>query len=302
MKKRNKIYTKLLSIALVCVMLVTSMGASRSIESEPNQEFNPNNYYHYNIDLTNLPQRYSGQDSVEAIDVAIAYVESIGLDNMGFSYIEEACLSQLEGFKEIDFNLESYTVLVPRNSSDLKYYGMRGGVEYRYAETALYLGTKTIKGETPSDNTWQDYAMGVIGLVVGVTGNIYTTVVISAVSAVLPFIGNGHEFTEGDYFEYYVRFGKALTKTVYREMSPGGYAPGFQFDESTDLIIEQWFCAGDITVKPGKAYVKEMRNGPITSEPEKSIAMSECDRGIYNLHSVIKRSIVNQVYIHEEWE
>lgn len=70
-------------------------------------------------------QPMSDLTNEERIQLAKDGVQSLNLDEIGFDYIAEACLSELNGFlEEDDITLYEYTVLIPKNrAATPTYYG-----------------------------------------------------------------------------------------------------------------------------------------------------------------------------------
>lgn len=92
------------------------------------------------------------------IDAAIAYVESLELSDIGYSHIEEACLSELNAYKDDGVILESYTVLVPKSKAKY-YYGTYLNHDYYYGYTSvsdMRRETNGAESSTNMDSCYQD--------------------------------------------------------------------------------------------------------------------------------------------------
>ena len=103
---------KALCILLSLIMLLsasTTAFASEMID----KSFCIDDYNQYTIKLFD-ETLHTRSTTENTIDTAISYVKSLNLKDMGYSYIEEACLEELDSYKDDDVVLESYTVLVPK--------------------------------------------------------------------------------------------------------------------------------------------------------------------------------------------
>ncbi len=109
------------------------------------------------------------EKSEENINKAKEYVVSLELKEKGFSYIEDACLKQLDEMKndEKDGYLKSYTVYVPKETSaSVSYFGTYSGRDFYYNFYSSY--TKELRKTSNRSNAqsnWNNWIQGLVSLI-----------------------------------------------------------------------------------------------------------------------------------------
>lgn len=182
----------------------------------------------------------STEDST--IDEAIDYVKSLNLNDIGYSYLEEACLNELEGYKDDDVALESYTVLVPKARAKT-YYGTYNNTKFYYDYTSVAgLRRETVgtKKNVSNASTWSKWIKGGLDLSVSFLSNAYKWTVPYSIISALSGLSYPSEIHNGSYNKYVEQFTKVRTRTVYK-LSGGKYVTAYQ-DQSGSLRTNQYFC------------------------------------------------------------
>ena len=118
---------------LLSVTIVFSMSTSAFADEIEDNSFWIEDYISYTIDFSSINTDMRSVND-NTVDEALSYVKSLNLSDIGYSYIEEACLNELQGYKEDDVILESYTVLVPKVRTK-HLYGTYLGSNYYYEYT-----------------------------------------------------------------------------------------------------------------------------------------------------------------------
>ena len=144
---------KVLSILLVVIMLF-SMSITAFASTASDDSFCIEDYDQYSIDFSETNPKTRSVTG-NTIDDAISYVESLNLNDMGYSYIEEACLNELAGYKEDGVTLESYTVLVPKARAK-RFYGTYLNYDYYYDYTSVSDMRRETNGtKKNASNEWE---------------------------------------------------------------------------------------------------------------------------------------------------
>lgn len=135
----------------VCIVLSSSAFAieSDSLSQYTNNSIDPQTLEMYDTYTINLEvnsdiyySEYASKEAVcENIDKAINFVKDLNLEEKGFEYIEEACLTELEDYKDCGVTLKQYTVLTPKNG--LANFGVLNGNQYYWTDTSISVGTKS---------------------------------------------------------------------------------------------------------------------------------------------------------------
>ena len=175
------------------------------------------------------------------VDEALSYVKSLNLSDIGYSYIEEACLNELQGYKEDDVILESYTVLVPKVRTK-HLYGTYLGSNYYYEYTSMAnmrRETKGVEKGKANESKWNSWILGAMDLVIafrsikwGVPYSIIRTVTgISSISDV----------HYGSYNQYVEQFTNTVTRTIFKEKNSASLDACYQ-DQTSSLRVKLYFC------------------------------------------------------------
>lgn len=130
---KKHMFNRLITMTLAACLLVPSVGATtvgaESVVSATEQA--PCALYEkYTIDFENATSLSDGgvmltsqNEKENRIAEAKEYVLSLNLGDLGYQYIEDACLNELENWQAEDSVLNSYTVLVPKSRATLYYLG-----------------------------------------------------------------------------------------------------------------------------------------------------------------------------------
>ena len=155
---------KALCILLSLIMLLsasTTAFASEMID----KSFCIDDYNQYTIKLFD-ETLHTRSTTENTIDTAISYVKSLNLKDMGYSYIEEACLEELDSYKDDDVVLESYTVLVPKARAK-SYYGTYLNSDYYYEYTSVSDMRRETNGAekgASNESKWNNWILGAMDL------------------------------------------------------------------------------------------------------------------------------------------
>lgn len=240
---------KFVSIILAIVMLfsvtipayATSNSTSFVSASEEEHTYCADNYTQYTIDFTQTRSgEFSYASDANTVDTAIAFVESLELKDMGYAHIEEACLNELNTYKENDIVLEEYTVLVPK-TREMYFYGTYLGYDYYYEYTSVSKFDHLTEGATKGakEEQWNDWVLGLMTLILGFAVPTEWSVPYSVVSSVtgLYDVSSIHY---GDYNVYTEDYTDVYTRTIYKQRSANILDPCYQ-DQSCWLVVEMYY-------------------------------------------------------------
>lgn len=231
----KKILCIVLAISLILSINVTAFASNDNGESE----FCIDNYTQYTVNLStgNVSTRSSTGNT---IDAAVEYVESLKLGDMGYSYIEEACLNELDSYRDDGVILESYTVLVPKTRTTY-YFGTYMGIDYYYDYTSVSDMRRETDGEekgVSNESQWDSWILGAMDLAMCFSTWEWSVpyTIIRAVTGV----SGTSAVHYGSYNQYVEQFTNTLTRTVYKERG-SQLDPGYQ-DQSSSLRVKLYFC------------------------------------------------------------
>lgn len=216
MKTFRKTVSAALAFVLMCSMCVLTVSATSSevgalCELQNYEEvvvFSASNSHGL---LSTEPQRNFEETAKNNVDRAIAGVLSLNLDAQGLSYIEDACLVELNEIA-LDSNcqLNEYAVLIPRSSATPSFYTT-------YQNTNFYTAVTSRSNLTIRKNNFGTYdklskwASNVISLTLSIAGTKYTSLAWSAVSASLP---SNYEIHTTDWTDYYINI-NPMNRALY---------------------------------------------------------------------------------------
>lgn len=218
-----------------------------------------NNFRADNEELDIVQQQNSN------VALAQEYVKSLKLDEQGHSELENICLNELQRYLDDDFLpseslLTSYTVLVPRISPGLTYYGTANyaGVDrdfyYKYSSRAAFDIKKT---NFPYKNLTNWVNTGLNLLMIWATKEVAIpfTLFMS-----LAGIDRGFEMHPADRAEAYFRV-KLTNRGIYTENSTGSWGT----DKSEYVMVYQ---DDKGTATPYIIYFKDVKDPPFTEEAD----------------------------------
>ncbi len=217
MKKRS--ISLLLILAMACSLLLVPAGAISSSATDFSE------YVSYTIDLAETPPTdhmitSCDTDSISSVERAIAFVESLNLEQKGFDYIANACLAELEDYKDSGVSLKQYTVLTPKNGP--AYFGTLNGADYYYTDTSIAVGTKTwfekLTDTGITDEEWLNALGSLLFVLASHTALYPLTAGMSATSAFEPA-----HISKDDEFQMSVAFTNCYQRAIGRYDSQGNF-------------------------------------------------------------------------------
>ena len=225
---------------LLSVTIVFSMSTSAFADEIEDNSFCIEDYISYTIDFSSINTDMRSVND-NTVDEALSYVKSLNLSDICYSYIEEACLNERQGYKEDDVILESYTVLVPKVRTK-HLYGTYLGSNYYYEYTSMAnmrRETKGVEKGKANESKWNSWILGAMDLVIafrsikwGVPYSIIRTVTgISSISDV----------HYGSYNQYVEQFTNTVTRTIFKEKNSASLDACYQ-DQTSSLRVKLYFC------------------------------------------------------------
>lgn len=144
---------------------------------------------------------------------AVCFVESLKLDENGYGYIREACIKELEEYQEKGIELTSYTVLVPKSNRSETIYGTYNGRTFYYALTSISDFNIEKNGDSPAQETLDDWIRGALDLVIGFALQEFS-LPYSMVMSALNISGNV-SLSYGTHNRYLFQMFDVKTRTIY---------------------------------------------------------------------------------------
>lgn len=186
-------------------------------------------YERHTIEFDASAALYSldGESDTQAnIEAAKEYVRSLNLSEQGFDYIEESCLSQLEGFSEIeDFSLESYTVLTPKNvAATPQYYDTYKGFRFYTADYSEYVSMCKTKPKYAigkmDKQTLYDFFNEVVNWGFTLFGNQVTCLAYTTLCDALGALSTDYIIFDGDMIEEIYKIDPTIARGIYTKSGP----------------------------------------------------------------------------------
>lgn len=232
---------KLVNILLAGVLILTMSSITVLASDTPTskeQDVVLSAYEQYKIEFNQEPNKTRAESS--NIDNAIQYVKSLNLSENGFSYIEDACLAELEQYRIDGIELEDYTVLVPKTRAK-SYFGTYSGNEFYYDTTSVANMRRETNGVAKSKSNaskWNNWILGVTDLAMNFASykwSIPYTMIrnitgVSGTSAV--YNGSRNQHVE--------QFTNTKTRSIYKKQG-SSYKLCYQ-DQSSSLRVNLYFC------------------------------------------------------------
>lgn len=241
---------KVTSILLTFLLLVSMLIPVAFASYNENAPRSVDDYTQYTItfDTQNTGEitsydSFDRNNTEDTITLAMEFVDSLDLNSMGYSYIEDACLAELSSYKNAgNIQLEKYTVLVPTSSSK-NYYGTVASHDFYYDLTSQADLRVDKKGpsKSPSNSSWSSWVEGAINLAVCFVDNKWYTIPFSLVTSALNLTGEGFKVINDESFALYtLQYHDVVTRSIYRE---DGSALKLCFmDQSGNLEFFVSFC------------------------------------------------------------
>lgn len=291
---------KVISVVLSFVLLL-SMSVCAFATTTDKDLFCIDNYTQYTINCSEIQSNANMRSSTgSAIDTAIEYVESLGLSDMGYSYIEEACLSELNGFKEDGVILERYTVLVPKTRTK-HYYGTLFGNDFYYENTSvsdMRRETKGVEKSSSNSSKWNNWILGAMDLAMCFS-SAYWSVPYSIIRSATGVSGTT-AVHNGSYNEYVEQFTNIVTRTIFKERGGNTLDPCYQ-DQTSSLRVKMYFCPVGTAFDSDYIEIGNIFNGTVKAN---DLTKDEILRSanVYSNHGgeIIYR--VSQHRVTENWD
>lgn len=228
---------KCLSIFLSFIMIISMSISTLANTTENEDAFYIDDYTQYTIDFSETTSK-ARHTETDSIDDAISYVESLELSDAGYSYIEEACLNELNGYKDNNVVLESYTVLVPKTRTR-QYYGTYAGHDFYYEYTSvanMRRETFGAKKSVANEAKWDKWVLGFMDL--GMCfANIKWSIPYSLIRSVTGVSGTS-AVHYGSYNAHIEQFTNTVTRSIFRESS----SKACYQDQTSSLRVNLYFC------------------------------------------------------------
>lgn len=228
------------SILTLSIGLSTAIPVLAGTPISESTAFNIDNYTQYTIDF-NESKRVTRSTPVDTIEAAKDYVETLNLDDIGYSYLEEACMMELDSYKNDGITLESYTVLVPKTRAKT-YYGTYLNYDYYYEYTSVSdMRRETAGEEKDSSNAtqWSNWILGLMDL--AMCFSTWEWSVPYSIVRNITGVSGTSAVHNGSYNEYVEQFTDTVTRTIYKEKSGGVMDPCYQ-DQESSLRVKYYFC------------------------------------------------------------
>lgn len=240
MKKR--FLSSILLLALVLTMSAPAFAANNTAFDNTIDPEISSKYNCYTIDLNTEPASFTVDTPNSSIDRAISFVKSLDLEEKGFGYVEEACLRELEGYKEANITLEQYTVLTPK--SDLMVFGTLNGATYYYTDTSISVGGKKwyqkLTDTKISDSAW----LNQLGSLLFTLANHTALIPISAGLSMAGITEPAH-ISKDDEFRMAVSFTDVYQRAIGRYDNLGNFRTLY-YDQRGKATYDIDFCPGNI--------------------------------------------------------
>lgn len=228
---------KCLSIFLSFIMIISMSIPTLANTTENEDAFYIDDYTQYTIDFSETTSKARNTET-DSIDDAISYVESLELSNAGYSYIEEACLNELNGYKDNNVVLESYTVLIPKTRTR-QYYGTYAGHDFYYEYTSvanMRRETSGAKKSSANEAKWDKWVLGLMDL--GMCfANIKWSIPYTLVRSVTGVSGTS-AVHYGSYNVHVEQFTNTVTRSIFKESS----SKACYQDQTSSLRVNLYFC------------------------------------------------------------
>lgn len=223
----------ILTIA-ICSTTVLASGVSNNVE----QEIDLNAYEQYKIEFDR--ENRMNRSASSSIEDAIQYVNSLELEENGFSYIKEACLAELEQYKIDGIELEDYTILVPKTRAK-SYFGTYSGKEFYYENTSVANMRRETDGVAKSSSNaskWNDWILGVTDLAMNFADYKWS-IPYTMIRSITGVSGTSAVYN-GSRNQHVEQFTNTITRSIYRK-NGSNYSLCYQ-DQSSSLRVNLYFC------------------------------------------------------------
>lgn len=249
---------KTISIFLTFIMIISMSIPVLANTVENDGAFCIDNYTQFTIDLSEIESKVRNAEA-NSIDTAISYVKSLDLSGMGYSYIEDACLDELNRYKDDDVSLESYTVLVPKTRAK-QFYGTYAGHDFYYEYTSVADMRRETNGAAKSaanESKWKQWVLGAMDL--AMCWRTRTWSVPYTIVRIATGISDPDDIYYGSYNRHVEQFTNTVTRSIYRE---GSSKAGYR-DQTSTLRVRSYLCPVGVTTGPDFICYGDTYNGAI---------------------------------------
>ncbi|MBR5947223.1 MAG: hypothetical protein IKZ82_01070 [Clostridia bacterium] len=271
-----------------------------SAESTDDNSFRIDNYTQHTI---HFPEPFSKistrSESEKNIEAAISYVKSLDLSKSGHSYIEEACLSELNAYKDDGVVLESYTVLVPKTKTKY-YYGTYCGCDFYYEYTSVSNMRRETNGTSKDASNaplWTYWVLGALDLTMCFAK--YKVSIPYTLIRLITGITSPTQIYYGSHNRYVQQFYSTVTRSIYKKRG-SNYVRGYQ-DQSSSLRIKLYFCPVGPDASSDFYEISDVFNGFVTANDFTKEQILRAAH-VYSNHNGCIVYTVSANRIIEEWE
>ena len=190
-----------------------------------------------------IQTKYCHVKGKESIDCAVEFVKSINLEDSSNDFIIDACLDELEELKEIETaGLLDYTVLIPNSTRSDTLYGTYNGRTFYYTLSSTFNPTPfTIVGNNISQTHYNQWASGLISILLGLLGNEFS-IPYTLVQLAYGSTSAGLYWSTGDHLEYFIQPKDVRTRAIYTYS--GNTKKVVLIDQSGHAYIQFLFVPG----------------------------------------------------------
>lgn len=208
-----------------------------------------------------IQTQYCYAKGMESIDCAIEFVKSIHPDDSNNEFIIDACLNELVELKEINAaGLLDYTVLIPHSTRSDTLYGTYNGRTFYYTLSSTFNPTPfTLTGDNISQTHYNQWASGLVGILLGLLGNEYS-IPYSLVQLAYGSTSAGLYWSTGDHLEYYIQPKNIRSRSIYTYS--GSTKKVVLIDQSGYAHIQTQFVPGPNNNTIGKATISQLQYEP----------------------------------------
>lgn len=289
---------KTVSMLLSLIMLFSLSVPTFANAAESDAEFCIDNYIQHTINFhdTNPNMRAANGDT---IDAAIAYVKSLELSDIGYSHIEEACLKELDGYKDDDIILESYTVLVPKTRTKY-YFGTYLNHDYYYEYTSVSDMRRETNGAekgASNESQWDHWILGLMDL--GMCFAEWEWSVPYSIVRTVTGVPSTSAVYYGSHNQYVEQFTNTVTRTVFKERSSNNFDPSYQ-DQTSSLRVKLYFCPVGTAFDSDYIEINTVFNGTVRANTlTKDQILSVAN--VYSNHGAAMIYRVSSHRVTEKW-
>lgn len=259
-----KILKNSIALMLALTFCLSAISPVFALSQEVSEDtFSIDDYQQYVFESSGKRQR--SRSNEEKIDDIILFVESLNLSEIGYSHIEDACLAELEDYKnDGDIELESYTVLVPKTRAK-NYFGTYLKKDYYYEYTSVANMRRETNGDAKkaqNEASWNYWITGVINL--GMCFSTWSWSVPYTIITAITGIPGASAVHYNSYNQYVEQFTNTVTRTIYKETTPGNYVAGYQ-DQTSSLRIKMYFCPVGTAFSSDYIEIGDVFNGSVSA-------------------------------------